>query len=532
MRACLRSALLISALAVAPLGAENVPSRYVVSDRPDGALKGSAAISGAADLFTEVRSAAKAVTNGDGAFADTREIRMNPDALSKSAAELRIDGRFANITWISSDFRSLDNHALFGIVAQGGAEIGEVILTAYKGGYWGQITLDGQSYVIETKGMATFLHRFDSSELPDALLAGGDDVVFHAPGVSSSVPHVQATRIPFSKADTLSYIDVLMAYSPDRRDFDGGVREVEGQLQAQVDLANAAEEASGTTTRYRIAGYKLFDLPPGTGVAVAMEAWVSSVVRIQWQRQGQADMMSLAVDMYEGNSAGLAFSDHLAPGSAINTHAHPRFAASGMYIFAHEAGHNRGADHDVAAAAGPPGLKNHGNFWRAPSGAYRDPMAYPHACHLIYQVLSCPTVSLYGSPKLYFEGVPTGIVGVSELAEWMRETGPIVARHFVRESFSKLAARWFPKTADAKSRFTVLGTLTGEFGSASSTYIDVYRGRIGPSGLCQGQPFAKKVPVGSNGKWSVVSEGWKAAPAAVCLVTSQGWVVQQMVRTL
>jgi hypothetical protein len=449
----------------------------------------------ATDLFTEVRNA-DAKSLDEGAYADTREIRMNPQALfSKSAFVSQKEFR-----WTSTEVRGNDD-----VTYRGDG----ITLTSYKGTWWGLIN---GTQVIHSRGTRVYLSRFDEARLP---FRGSDDVVFR-----DTTPHAQVIE---PKDGQMYYIDVLMLYTPERRDAVGGDVAVQGQLQWELDLANTTEINSGTTTRYRVVAFRLAD--PGPGVRMTVESgfdWLRDTPLFwSWKKQLQADVMSLAVE--EGVNAGGVAPLSLDPGVAFNVHAEPRF--SDPYVFTHECGHLRNGDHDLAYAVDSTG-SHHGDFWVNSDGLHRTPLAYPFACGV-----NCTAVPIWSSPSLTWDGVPTGHAGVSELAELMRQTGSIVARHVVRETSVKLAARWFAPTAKSGSRFSVFGTFSGEFGAVVSKWVDLYRGLPASNGACQGRPFAR-VSIDPAGSWVSVIQGWKAAPANVCITTSQGVMIVKGVRSL
>lgn len=316
-------------------------------------------------------------------------------------------------------------------------------------------------------------------------------------------------------------IDVLALYTPARLKYEGGAEAMRQFLERQVAEANLVEANSGTGVQYRLLHAREIAYVEA-GELTAAFTWLSKNKEIAALRDSVgADLVSLFVDWNGGGAAGLACgsADADCPWSVMV----PTEFSTG-FLAAHEWGHNRELDHDVKYATAGSHPNNHGNFWKGSSGAYRDVMAYPYEC---WDELAenCPGVPLYASPTILFDGVPTGVKGVSEAAEIAKQTGPIVAAYRMAEAVTRIIARWFP----AERRMTIQVRVSEWRPGLHSETVQLYRGPL-KNGQPQGRPFAT-VPLAS-GSGSVTVIGWKQAPAFISGKTSRGTTFQRFVRTL
>jgi hypothetical protein len=96
-----------------------------------------------------------------------------------------------------------------------------------------------------------------------------------------------------------------------------------------------------------------------------------------------------------------------------------RTCATGYYSFAHEIGHNFGANHDPANASGSPYAYGHG--YQYPAGRWRTIMAY--ACSGV----SCTRINYWSNPNKTYNGVAMGTTATNNNARVLNQRAATVA---------------------------------------------------------------------------------------------------------
>ncbi len=96
-----------------------------------------------------------------------------------------------------------------------------------------------------------------------------------------------------------------------------------------------------------------------------------------------------------------------------------RTCATGYYSFAHEIGHNFGANHDPANASGSPYAYGHG--YQYPAGSWRTIMAY--AC----SGASCTRINYWSNPNKTYNGVAMGTAAKHDNARVLNQRAATVA---------------------------------------------------------------------------------------------------------
>ncbi|WP_313919006.1 M12 family metallo-peptidase [Tahibacter sp.] len=96
-----------------------------------------------------------------------------------------------------------------------------------------------------------------------------------------------------------------------------------------------------------------------------------------------------------------------------------RTCATGYYSFAHEIGHNFGANHDPANASGSPYAYGHG--YQYPAGRWRTIMAY--ACAGV----SCTRINYWSNPNKTYNGVAMGTAATHNNARVLNQRAATVA---------------------------------------------------------------------------------------------------------
>lgn len=96
-----------------------------------------------------------------------------------------------------------------------------------------------------------------------------------------------------------------------------------------------------------------------------------------------------------------------------------RSCATGYYSFAHEIGHNMGANHDPANASGSPYAYGHG--YQRPANGWRTIMAY--AC----SGASCTRINYWSNPNKTYNGVAMGTTATHNNARVLNQRAATVA---------------------------------------------------------------------------------------------------------
>jgi peptidyl-Asp metalloendopeptidase len=248
--------------------------------------------------------------------------------------------------------------------------------------------------------------------------------------IEADLPDAGAPPAAEWSGDTSSAtrVDVLVAYTAAARIGAGG----EAGMAALVDLAVAEANQS-----YGKSGVPL-DLHLVGAVETTYDEtafdWQQTLGRLRTQGDGFMDELHALRDEAGADHVVLlveSATTYAGLGYQLTQPAAPFFAswafsvvsrsyATGFYTFAHELGHNMGAQHDEAHAAGP-GYHLYSHGLQQPAAAFRTVMAY--AC----DGSSCPRVDQWSSPLVLVGGVPTGIDGVADNAKTLGITAPIVA---------------------------------------------------------------------------------------------------------
>ena len=218
-------------------------------------------------------------------------------------------------------------------------------------------------------------------------------------------------------------VDILVVYTPAARAAAGGTTNIQTTVQNAVDVSNTAYANSGITQRMNLVHQQEIAFTE-TGSLDDALAWVDSNATVASLRNTYgADVVQLVVEN-GGGYCGLAYVMRTVSSgfesSAFGTTA--RTCAVGNLSFAHEVGHNMGAEHDPANGVLPADASYPYSFGHFVNGVFRTVMSYSSEC-----TLGCTRVAYFSNPSVSYSGYLTGIANQRDNARTLRNTDTTVA---------------------------------------------------------------------------------------------------------
>lgn len=241
-------------------------------------------------------------------------------------------------------------------------------------------------------------------------------------------------------SDSGDQVDVLLMYSPAARDAAGGVSQISAQAQAAVDSANTVFANSGMRMRFRVVGIELLEgWVEGTSSASTELGLFRSNASQQARRNAlAADMVSLLVANLPG-ACGIGYVMR-SPGAGFAASAvqiTDRDCAVGNLSWVHEHGHNMGFEHDPANGTSPTSASYPWSFGHYVEGqgaqSFRTVMAYQCPAG------GCTRRPYFSSPRVSFNGFPTGVVDQRDNARSGDLVADIVANFRVAQTWQGFA---------------------------------------------------------------------------------------------
>jgi len=269
----------------------------------------------------------------------------------------------------------------------------------------GSITLDGLTqYEISSNGQWQELQEIDARRRVD--VEGPDSLV---------PPPLPAQEV--NKANLCedgSHIDLLVAYTPAARDWEGGTAAIEALINLRVADMNSANSNSGLAFSYRLVHVMETDYTETGNVrediirlTTVTDPYLADVIAAR--ERHLADLTALIVSQAtSGFACGIAyrmtglsanFADFAFGVTALD-YAYPY--TCGPLTLAHEFGHNMGNHHDRANADMSP-IFPFSYGYQSPSRSFRTIMAYECADEY------CPRINLWSNPDVSYAGEATGI---------------------------------------------------------------------------------------------------------------------------
>lgn len=281
----------------------------------------------------------------------------------------------------------------------------------------GTVRVRDRLYTLRPRRDGTLVVEWDQTNAP-----------VDAPSVVPSTRQLPSilTRDVRARADGEAQIDVLVLFTSEAAAAAGGDG-IEATIALAVDEANQSYAASGVAARLALLETREvvydetdFDFDATLGrLATPGDGFLDGAQALRDELG--ADHVVLIVD-HAGPWAGIGFQMTGANADFFAGFAYSvvsRDYAVGFYTFAHELGHNMGANHDPEHGSG--GYRADSQGHQVPDAGYRTVMAY--SCEGVF----CGRVGRWSNPGLSHEGHVTGIAGVSDNAATLNDTAFIAS---------------------------------------------------------------------------------------------------------
>ncbi len=298
---------------------------------------------------------------------------------------------------------------------------GTVSLSVVDGMYAGTVRADGKLFQIGHRGSAHFIAQLDELGFEEHA-----PIVPDMPAVVSPAPDGPVTAADVGDTQ----IDIMVVYTAEAMVAAAGANgSGAAAMAAVVDLA-----ISETNQGYTASGVGIHLNLVYQGAVDYDEAnfdWGETLTRLQAGADGfmdevhdlrdqvGADHVVLLVDTV-GPYAGIGYQMQAITAPFFADYAFAVVArdyATGAYTFAHELGHNMGANHDRDNA--DQGFFDDSFGLQVPEAGFRTVMAY--SCS------GCVRVNRWSNPLITYNNAPTGIVDDADNARTLNQTKAITA---------------------------------------------------------------------------------------------------------
>lgn len=295
----------------------------------------------------------------------------------------------------------------------------EVYLTERKGTYSGLIYTPWVVYELGSgpDGRSRLTH-VDQDAFPDC----GDVIVPDLPDEDVGA-ELAVAEAPVAEAVSQTVIDIMVLYSSQARTSAGGTSQIESLIRSAVDVTNAAYANSQVSILLNLVY---------TGQAPFAE--VSDYAQNLYNLQGNSTVATLRntygadmVSMIVNNTyyCGIGFVQRN-PGSSFAGSAFQvtsRTCAVGNLSFAHEFGHNMGAEHNPSNSSASASTASYPySFGHYYSGHYRTVMSYSNPCSG-----GCNRAPYFSNPSVSYQSRATGIANARDNHRTLNNTRTIIA---------------------------------------------------------------------------------------------------------
>jgi hypothetical protein len=227
-----------------------------------------------------------------------------------------------------------------------------------------------------------------------------------------SAPAVAQPGISDPAIDNLTRIDVMVLYTPAAAAAAGGSEALNNLIEMTVAETNLGYSQSGIKQRIQLVYQGPIAFPEEA--SYSMSSTLSKLTNsdgflddaLTWRENYGADLVSLWTAQMDYCGISWQLTSIQSPNSPAGFNVVNWACATGNYAFAHELGHNMGANHDRDNATGL-GLfpYSYGFRYTAGRSPFRTIMAYDCSD----QGMSCPRLNYWSNPNLTLENVPAGI---------------------------------------------------------------------------------------------------------------------------
>lgn len=322
--------------------------------------------------------------------------------------ELLADSRATHVSFAVPGYREVKLARTDFAPAWGGGHVwtgrldeennGSAVFSVLDGVCSGSVRVDERLFVVEADRGG--LHRVREVFEANMPTCGTTDA--HA------VPALEVagsalTPLQFMSSASAPTIDVLVVYTTEAKNADGGTSQIVAKINLAIAESNQAYANSQVVQRLRLVhaselvGYTE-DPDFGTNLSVMRNTSDGVIDGVHTLRnQYGADMVAMIVagTQYCGlgylmQTVSTSFEDRAFTVTS-------RVCATGYYSFAHELGHNMGCHHDRANAS--VGAYPYSYGYRTSNGAWRTIMAYAPGTRIQY----------FSNPNVSYSGFPLGI---------------------------------------------------------------------------------------------------------------------------
>ena len=357
------------------------------------------AANGASLLTVPARRSQAVDVNWPALSPNTRELRLTPfEGLTLTATRERVDrSPGGGFVWV-------------GRLA--GAVPGRVTLSVVDGVLVGSVFRQGQEWLVIRPAAAGGPAAADGHVVyeldPAARQPNGPDFRLPEGAVGSPSAAPQAATCQ----DDGSVIDVLVAYTAQARDENGGQAVIEALINQRVSDMNTANLDSAAPFQWRLVGTLAVDYPEsgdiGADLRVLREPDDGILDEVHAARDlYRADLVALLIGQGNNGACGMAYQMTVLSGDfeddafGVTALDYPGDFFCGSLTLSHELGHNMGNAHDRAHYPGDV-LFPYAYGYQSPNGTFRDIMSYDCPG-------GCPRVNLWANPDVWYLGEPAGV---------------------------------------------------------------------------------------------------------------------------
>lgn len=385
------------------------------------------------DLFAPQQDNDVILQNVTSVIEKRRRVSINPESIGNGIIRFQpFPGHDYQIVPKRMMTNSETNTSLTGeITDENGRSLGNASLTVIRSeagiGYSGAFILhNGTSFTLghNEKGQ-TVIDEIQDVKLPGC---GGDDektvqtIAQTIAADTSTAADVDSSAVTYAAANAQTNntpISVLVVYTPEARAAAGGTAAIQARATQAVNDANTAYQNSGVQIQLRLVYVGEVNYPESGNfytdlyrLTLPSDGFMDEVHQLR--NQYQADMVSLLINNMQYCGLGWL-------GAAASWADAYMFSTTNQYCaayltFAHELGHNMGANHNKENAGGS-GAYSYSYGHHLANGAYRTVMAYAPGARIPY----------FSNPNVSYLGYPTGVANQADNTQTLNNTAATIS---------------------------------------------------------------------------------------------------------